>query len=111
MTAATDRLLYEAAVRALRLAADELLAEGHSLESVALETVARRNALKQAFRAGMEPAILALIEARNMARYGDAVGPNPTMLLERYGNWHAVIDAACRPADLSRGPERRKINR
>jgi hypothetical protein len=55
LVAAADRKLYEAAVRALRTEADALLADGTAIDAVAVAMVARRNALKRAFREGMDP--------------------------------------------------------
>lgn len=89
-------------MRALRSRADELRDLGWSEEAIARDLVSARNALKQAVRAEDDPGIVALLEARNRAKYGDPVGPNAEWLRARYGSWAEVIDAACRPARLSR---------
>ena len=77
-----------------------MLQAGKSEEEVAIFAVAARNALKVEFRVGMDADDLAAIEARNLYLYGDPVGPTPAAQLKKYGNWSAVIDAACRHAKL-----------
>lgn len=89
-------------MRALRPLCDDLLARGESEEAVARIAVATRNALKAEFRIGLDPIVLEAIEARNIAKYSDPLGPTPEAQLKRYGSWSAVIDAACRPAELSK---------
>lgn len=92
------RIAYQRAVRALAEDAEVLRAAGQSDGAIARAPVARRNALKAAFRERESPALVALIEARNLAKYGDPVGPDADYLFARYGDWGAVIAAACRPA-------------
>jgi len=101
------RVAYVAAVRALADIVAPRRAAGWTDEAIARELVARRNALKSAARAFDEPAIVALMEARNSAKYGDPIGPDADWFFRKYGSWSAVIAAACRPADLSRSLERR----
>lgn len=43
-----------------------------------------------------------LIERRNIAKYGNPVGPGPEWLYKKYGSWELVIEAACRPFFLSK---------
>ncbi|MBX9860083.1 MAG: hypothetical protein K2Y20_10900 [Sphingomonas sp.] len=92
------RIAYQQAVRSLAEDADVLRAAGQSDEAIARALVARRNAMKAAFRECESPALVALIEARNLAKYGDPVGPGADHLFVKYGDWRAVIAAACRPA-------------
>lgn len=94
------RVAYMAAVRALANEAAELLAGGAGDEEVAGIMVARRNDIKRQFRAADDPELVALMEARNRAKYGHPVGPGPDWLFEKYGSWKQVIEAACRPAGL-----------
>lgn len=77
-----------------------LRSTGHSDEAIARIVVERRNALKMAFREADDPAIVLLMEARNMAKYGNPIGPNADYLFRKYGDWKLVIAAACRPAPL-----------
>jgi hypothetical protein len=95
------RRLYEEQVRALAGVADRLLSLGWPEEKVARHLVDARNRLKIVARRADDPAIVALIEARNFARYGHPVGPTADQLVARYGSWSAVIEAAARPATLS----------
>jgi hypothetical protein len=95
------RRAYEASVRQLSALARALLADGNSEEVVARRLVAERNALKLRFRAADPPAIVALMEARNRAKYGHPIGPTADQLKIKYGGWSEVIAAASRPARLS----------
>jgi len=95
------RATYEAAVRELRGEAERLLAEGVSEEAVARRLVRRRNELKHEARLADDRAVVSLMERRNLLKYGDPLGPGPDWLRRKYGSWQGVIDAACRPADLS----------
>jgi hypothetical protein len=63
--------------------------------------VQRRNELKHEARLADDPVIVWAMERRNLIKYGDPLGPGPDWLYRKYGSWRAVIDAACRPADLS----------
>ena len=98
-----DRARYEAAVRAIAIEAEEQLARGAEPERVARAAVERRNALKQRFREGVDPNLLRLIELRNVARYGDPLGPTAEALFRRYGSWEGVISAAGRHARFDTG--------
>lgn len=95
------RRAYESAVADLRVRAKDLAALGWTEEAVARTLVAERNELKRAFRSADDPRIVALMEGRNLARYGNALGPDADQLFAKYGSWSAVIEAACRPARLS----------
>ncbi|MCP3735191.1 hypothetical protein M9979_09950 [Sphingomonas sp. RP10(2022)] len=94
---------YVAAVHALRDEIAPLHDAGWSEEAIARHLVARRNALKQDARAGDPEEIVALMAARNLRKYGDPVGPGADWFFAKYGNWAAVIQAAFRTADLSKG--------
>nr|WP_294171091.1 hypothetical protein [uncultured Sphingomonas sp.] len=100
-TPAERRRRYEAEVRLLGELAASLRREGWGDERIARELVERRNMLKLEFRRFDSPEVLVLIEARNRAKYGNAVGPDAEGLLRRYGSWAEVIGAACRPSKLS----------
>ncbi|MCM8729429.1 hypothetical protein ACFO8O_00410 [Hephaestia sp. GCM10023244] len=95
------RIAYEREVRALAGEARRRKTDGESLEVIARDLVTRRNALKQRFRAGDDPAIVALMEQRNRLKYGDPIGPDADWLFRKYGSWEAVIAAACRPARIA----------
>lgn len=100
MTPFDRRRSYQREVLALRLLAERLIRDGRSEEAVARALVDARNVVKARFRALDDPAVVALMEARNRAKYGDPLGPAADALFGRYGSWSGVIDAACRPARL-----------
>jgi hypothetical protein len=95
------REAYEQAVRDLRNVASELLADKQSAETVARTLVRLRNELKAAFRRSDPPEIVQAVERRNIAKYGDPLGPTADQQFQKYGDWGLVIDAACRPMSLS----------
>jgi hypothetical protein len=82
--------------------AQTLLDDGLDEESVARILVDRRNRLELRFRQGLDDETLGWIEARNEAHYGNAVGPTAEEQFARYGSWKKVIEAASRPARLSK---------
>ncbi len=88
-------------MRDLRPLSKRLLASGRSVEEVARRVVKLRNKIKRKFRVGLDKDILEAIEARNLMKYGDPLGPTAEDQFRRYGSWLAVIDAACRPSKLS----------
>lgn len=94
------RAEYEAEVRGIAETAAAMLAGGATTLQVAHWAVRWRNELKSRYRAGLPANIIDLIEARNLVKYGDKLGPKAQHLFERYGSWESVIDAATRPADL-----------
>ncbi|MFF4096508.1 hypothetical protein ACFYYY_22345 [Streptomyces sp. NPDC001834] len=71
-------------------------AEGRSDEEIARVLVARRNEAKEITRAGMSPEAVEALEARNMAKRGNPLGPTADQRFARYGIRAAVIDAATR---------------
>lgn len=101
MTANERRAAYEAAVRGLGPIAEKRLAAGADEESVARELIDLRNKLKAQFREYDDPKVVRLMELRNLQKYGHPLGPDADWLFRKYGNWNAVISAACRSARLS----------
>lgn len=98
-----DRSDYERDVRALAEEVKHRRAEGQSSEQIARALVHKRNLLKASYRREDDPSLVALMEARNLARYGNALGPDADAQYRKYGDWDLVIEAACRPALISRG--------
>jgi hypothetical protein len=78
-----------------------LRARGWTEQRVARALVDRRNRLKIASRKRDDAGAVAAMEARNIAKYGNSIGPDADALHRKYGSWAAVIEAACRPARLS----------
>jgi hypothetical protein len=95
------REAYERAVADLAAVALRLHENGLSAEEIARDVVRRRNELKQAFRAEDPADAVALMERRNIAKYGHRLGPTADQQFARYGSWANVIAAACRPSRLS----------
>ena len=91
------RAEYEAAVKGLADKAAAMRAAGASSEDIARVLSAARNALKVEYRALSPAEEVAKFEARNLARYGDKVGPSIEYLRESGKSWEDIIEAACRP--------------
>lgn len=72
-------------------------AAGASEEQIARNIVARRNRLKQQSRDHTPPEVLAQIEARSLAQYGDLLGPTVEQLRAAGKSWADIIRSACRP--------------
>ncbi|WP_418957927.1 hypothetical protein [Streptomyces tritici] len=69
---------------------------GATDEEIARELVDMRNQAKAITRAGMTPEEVRILEARNMAKYGNPLGPTADQLHAKYGTWQQVIDASMR---------------
>ncbi|MEU6984130.1 hypothetical protein ABZ946_11965 [Streptomyces sp. NPDC046324] len=69
---------------------------GASDEEIARELVDMRNQAKAITRAGMTPEEVRVLEARNIAKYGNPLGPTADQLYAKYGTWQQVIDASMR---------------
>ncbi|MFJ8925573.1 hypothetical protein ACIRLA_03310 [Streptomyces sp. NPDC102364] len=71
-------------------------AEGRSPEEIARRLVDMRNDAKEITRAGMTPEEVRVLEARNMVKYGNPLGPTADQLHAKYGSWEKVADASTR---------------
>ena len=69
---------------------------GATDEQIARVLVPMRNAAKLATRPAMSPDDVAQLEARNMLKYNDPVGPSADYQFARYGSWSEVIKACYR---------------
>ncbi|MDV5147131.1 hypothetical protein R1T08_23840 [Streptomyces sp. SBC-4] len=69
---------------------------GFTDEEIARELVDMRNQAKEITRAGMSPEEVRILEERNLAKYGNPLGPNADQLYAKYGSWQQVIDASMR---------------
>ncbi|MFI5751221.1 hypothetical protein ACIBBE_36140 [Streptomyces sp. NPDC051644] len=87
------RIRYHQLLDSMERVEDRMRAEGRSDEEIARVLVEMRNEAKDITRAGMSPEAL---EARNMAKYGNPLGPTADQQFAKYGSWAAVIDAATR---------------
>jgi hypothetical protein len=85
--AAAVRATYEANVRALANQAAAVRAARHDAETIARQLVDARNALKVQARAQSPADAVALMEARNMAKYGNPIGPTADQLHAAGKTW------------------------
>ena len=69
---------------------------GDSPEAIARAVSDLRNQAKIDARSTMKPEQVAKLEARNMEKYGDPIGPTPEALFTKYGSWEGVIEASFR---------------
>ncbi|MFJ5030368.1 hypothetical protein ACIQB5_20065 [Streptomyces sp. NPDC088560] len=74
----------------------EMRAEGAGPEEIARRLVDMRNEAKEITRAGMTPEEVRQLEERNMAKYGNPLGPTADQLYAKYGSWEKVADASTR---------------
>ena len=65
-------------------------------EEIARELHAKRNALKVKYRALTPPEVLSKIEQRNLAKYGDKLGPSIEQLRASGKSWGSIIESATR---------------
>ncbi|MER8091009.1 hypothetical protein ABTZ57_39645 [Streptomyces sp. NPDC094048] len=90
------RIRYHELLDSMERVEDRMRAEGRSDEEIARVLVAMRNEAKDITRAGMSPEAVKALEARNMVKYGNPLGPTADQQFAKYGSWAAVIDAATR---------------
>jgi hypothetical protein len=64
---------------------------GRSAEEIGTRVVMQRNSQKIWARELMTSAEVSRLEAGNIKRYGDPVGPTPAQLFKKYGDWNVVI--------------------
>ncbi len=96
---------YENRVRGLADVARKMRAEGRSQEEIAMTLHAARRALGVEYKNLTPPDILAKIYERNLAKYGDKLGPTIEWLVDRglkQGKtmdqiWDEIIEGASRP--------------
>jgi hypothetical protein len=65
--------------------------QGVSSENIARRVVLQRNSQKLEARSLMTELEVKGLEAGNIKRYGDPVGPTPDDLFDQYGDWDVVI--------------------
>lgn len=90
------RMRYHELLDQMEQVEQQMRDEGRSDEEIARVLVNMRNEAKDITRAGMSPEAVALLEARNMVKYGNPLGPTADQQFARYGSWDKVIDAATR---------------
>jgi hypothetical protein len=91
------RQAYENEVRGLREEAQRRLAAGESPEAVARWVHRARRALGVEYKGMTPPDVLEQIYARNIAKYGDPLGPSIEWLLNQGKTWMDIIESGTRP--------------
>jgi hypothetical protein len=84
------------AVEQLADAAPSMQASGAAPETVARILHAERRAIGEQFKALTPPDVLAKIYERNLAKYGDKLGPSIEWLRAQGKSWQDIIDSAVR---------------
>ncbi|MEU6991129.1 hypothetical protein ABZ953_10795 [Streptomyces sp. NPDC046465] len=90
------RMRYHGLLDEMESVAADMRASGASDEEIARKLVDMRNEAKDITRAGMSPEAVQALEARNMKKYGNPLGPTADQQFAKYGSWSAVIEAATR---------------
>ncbi len=90
------RLEYEAAVTALSGKATSMASQGMTAEQIARALSAERRALGVQFKNLTPPNLLEKIYARNLAEYGDKLGPTVDWFRAKGRTWEQIIESACR---------------
>ncbi|MFJ6572141.1 hypothetical protein ACIQNU_32530 [Streptomyces sp. NPDC091292] len=90
------RMNYLALIGEMDRVRCDMRAAGRSPEEIARHLVDMRNDAKEITRAGMSADEVRQLEARNIAKYGNPLGPTADQLYAKYGTWEQVADAATR---------------
>lgn len=90
------RMRYHELLDRMVEVADTMRAHGASEEEIARTLVDLRNEAKDITRAGMSPEAIEVLEQRNIAKYGNPLGPTADQQFAKYGSWAKVIEAATR---------------
>ncbi|TXS57763.1 hypothetical protein EAO77_06715 [Streptomyces sp. t39] len=90
------RMRYHALLEEMHRTAADMRDAGATDEEIARELVDMRNQAKEITRAGMTPEEVRLLEERNIAKYGNPLGPTADQLFAKYGSWQQVTDASMR---------------
>ncbi|MEV6578730.1 hypothetical protein AB0M92_11285 [Streptomyces sp. NPDC051582] len=90
------RIQYHDLLEDMHRTAADMREAGATDEEVARELVDMRNQAKAITRAGMTPEEVRILEERNIAKYGNPLGPTADQLYAKYGTWQQVIDASMR---------------
>ena len=93
------RIRYHELLEAMHRTEADMREAGATDEEIARELVDMRNQAKEITRAGMSPEEVRILEERNMAKYGNPLGPTAEQLYAKYGTWQQVLDASMRTSD------------
>ncbi len=86
------RTIYNNSVRTIEETVSIMKAARRPLKEIAEAAVKIRNEAKIASRALMDAQDVAKLEARNLQKYGNAVGPTLDDLLRQYGSYEEIIE-------------------
>ncbi len=90
------RSIYNSAILEIDETVTIMQNAGKTIEEIADAVVKIRNNSKVATRALMYAVDVAKLEARNLEKYGNTVGPTLEQLLKKYGSYEEIIDASTR---------------
>ncbi|MFD9421305.1 hypothetical protein [Streptomyces sp. NPDC060054] len=90
------RVRYHQLLDEMESAEQRMREESRSDEEIARVLVTMRNEAKDIARAEMSPVAVAVLETRNLAKYGNPLGPTADQQYAKYGSWAEVSDAATR---------------
>ncbi|MCF3181678.1 hypothetical protein IPZ70_17255 [Streptomyces polychromogenes] len=90
------RMRYHRLLEDMHRTAADMREAGASDEEIARELVDMRNQAKEITRAGMSPEEVRILEERNIAKYGNPLGPTADQLYAKYGSWQKVSEASMR---------------
>ena len=88
------RIIYNTAVKNMNNTIKAMRIAGKSSKSIAEAIIKIRNGAKISSRALMHVDDVAKLEARNIAKYGDAIGPSLEQLLKEKGTYEAIIESS-----------------
>jgi RHS repeat-associated protein len=86
------RVIYNSALRAIEDTVSIMQGTGKSVKEIAEAVVKIRNEAKVSARALQNADDVAKIEARNLKKYGDAIGPTLEQLYLEYGSYEVIIE-------------------
>jgi RHS repeat-associated protein len=91
------RQAYETEVRGLTPEVSKRFSLGQLVEEIARWAHAARRALGEQYKNMTPPDMLEKIYARNLAKYGDKLGPSIEYLLSKGKTWEEIIESALTP--------------
>ncbi|CAD15477.1 hemagglutinin repeat-containing protein [Ralstonia pseudosolanacearum] len=90
------RIAYEAEAMRISDGVDRMRAAGMSEEDVARWAVDQRNNLKTTYRSISPPDFVEAVEARNLEKYGNKLGPSADQLRQKGLSWTEIANSAAR---------------
>ncbi len=88
------RVIYNASIRTIETSISTMRAAGKGAKEIAEVVVQHRNDAKVAARALMEAADVAKLEARNIAKYGNPIGPSLEQMLKEGYTYETIVEAS-----------------